>query len=244
MKIPRVIFRTWKTKVVPDKWSSSTTSLQRYASEYTTFLYTDEENRELVKIYFPEYLGLYDSFDRTIYRVDMVRYIWLYVNGGIYMDLDLELIKPLDSLFSSDAELYLAKTPAGGYTNAFMASAPGCQFWLKCLETIKWRWDNPCIYAVGDLKVLWTTGPGMVTAVAEEHNEQFITLPKLLAHPCSVCDKYLERDTSTEYSYFKELKGSSWTNPSTEVVYFCMCRWDVILAVVLLLVVVLCLIFL
>ena len=71
---------------------------------------SDEENLDFVKTHFPDYLSLYLNLPRDIMRADVIRYMWLYIKGGVYIDLDYEAIKPFDSLFAS-GELYLVESP-------------------------------------------------------------------------------------------------------------------------------------
>ena len=235
-KIPKIIWQTWKTHQVPDKWKTSPESIQRFCPGWTYHLTDDQENLQFVKEHFPQFLDLYQSFDREIYRVDMVRYLRLYLYGGVYLDLDLELIKPLEDLLTEEGNLYLVRTPnLGGYTNAFMASAPGVEFWIRCIHEIANRVVHKPFYIQGDLKVLWTTGPQMITSVATKYNRPFVTIPYALGHPCTVCDNY-DGVGDLSQAYVKELEGSSWST-SASVVHYVWCRWYAILALLLLILV-------
>ena len=53
-------------------------------------------------IEFVEYDIVYEWYSNTIgkYRSDMCRLIQLYIHGGVYVDNDIEVIKPFDTLFS------------------------------------------------------------------------------------------------------------------------------------------------
>jgi len=234
MAIPRIVWQTWKTHQVPDKWKESPESIRRYCPGWKYRLTDDQENLDFVRKEFPQYLSLYQSFDREIYRVDMVRYLRLYRYGGVYMDLDIKLKRPLDELFKGDGDLYLVRTPnLNGYTNSFMASKPKCPFWLRCIEEIKRRSQNRPWYIIGDLKVIWTTGPDMITEVARQYNQPFVTIPYLLGHPCTICDHYLNRPCSEDDSYVEELQGSSWTGTASSLFHFVVCRWDLVVPLVI-----------
>lgn len=238
MRVPKRIWQTWKTSEVPEKWRSSPESIRRLCPDWEYVLTTDEQNREFVQKEFPQFLDLYMSFDREIYRVDMVRYLLLYKYGGVYMDLDLELLRPLEDLLDIDSELYLVRTPnLGGYTNALMASAPGVTFWLDCIAEIAHRVQYKPWYIQGDLQVLWTTGPSMITSVAARYTHPYVTIPYRLGHPCSVCDNYRGTGDLSQ-AYVKELEGSSWSGSAAIVHYFMCCTGTVlaILGVILLLI--------
>jgi mannosyltransferase OCH1-like enzyme len=236
--IPKIIWQTYKTHSIPNKWSSSPESLKKYHPTWKYHLTDDQENRQFMLTHYPEYLNLYDRLGREvkpICQVDMIRILRLHKYGGVYIDLDYEALKPFDDLFSIDSDLYLFRTSnLGGFTNSFLASIPGCYFWIKCIEKIIYRLDNKPWYILGDLRVLWTTGPGMLTDVANEYNKPYVTIPYKLGHPCNICDHYLNRVCTASESYVKELKGSSWTDPSVDIFYFMVCRWEYILSILFL----------
>lgn len=244
MPIPEKFLQTWKSSEVPEKWRASPAAIRQYHPTANYTLTTDADNLQFVKDHFPEYLSLYQNFPREIYRADMVRYMWLYINGGIYLDLDLKLKKSLTNLFASDADLYLVRTPnGGGYTNSFMASKPRCEFWLRCLEEIRRRVENLPWYIFGDWKVLYITGPGMITDVLSKYNRPFVTIPYSLGHPCTVCDAYLGRPCGTGDTYIEELEGSSWTGGLTSIGYFIYCRWEWFLVFLIILLLLILLVF-
>ena len=62
---------------------------------WSMWLWTDEDNRELIARDFPSFLPLYDGYDVKIKRIDAVRYFYLYKYGGVYMDLDVMCLHPL-----------------------------------------------------------------------------------------------------------------------------------------------------
>jgi len=73
-----------------------------------------------------------------IQRSNVIRYLILYKLGGIYLDLDIKCLKPMDFFLTVDWV-----SPPGlpvGINNAFMAVAPGHPFLKHAIENIK-RFD-------------------------------------------------------------------------------------------------------
>ena len=97
--IPRIIFQTWKTHSVPEKWKTSPESIKTFMPSWKHVLFDDSENEAFVKIHFPEYIDFYKKLKFPIQRADFIRYCFLYINGGVYADLDIEFIAPIDDLF-------------------------------------------------------------------------------------------------------------------------------------------------
>lgn len=228
-RIPRWFMQTWKNGDVPDKWKDSPSSVREKMRDWNYILMTDEMNREFVRIHFPDFLATYDAFPYPIQRVDAIRYMWLYINGGIYMDLDIVLTRSIEDFFtSSDCQVYLVHSGniASYYTNALMASKPGSPFWLECIEEMK---KKPSPLWVGrHLLVMNTTGPMMLTRVAKRSNLVIATLPSRLLVPCSLCDLPCEYNDDI-YAY--AIPGSSWVTWDTLMYNFFFCHWKTLVLV-------------
>jgi hypothetical protein len=67
--------------------------------------------------------------------------MYMYVYGGVYADLDMESLKPIDPVLKGkDAVLGYMGEPDGfkhNIPNAWMASRPGHPFWLLVLKHIQ-----------------------------------------------------------------------------------------------------------
>lgn len=132
--VPKIIHQSWKNVNIPEdfkKWSMSWKS-KNPAWEY--WFWTDEDNRELVASYYPEYLDVYNTMWVEINRADFVRSLYMHRYGGIYADLDTWCLQPIDNLVS-DAKAYVAEmSEETGFNqnipNAWLASGPGHPFWI------------------------------------------------------------------------------------------------------------------
>lgn len=235
VKIPRIIMQTWKDHNIPKKWRESSQSIQEHMKDWKYVLMTDEDNRNFVKDHFPEFLSYYDGFEYNIQRVDAIRYMWLYIHGGIYMDLDFVVLKPLDDLFKdiTNAEIYLVSSGNIGVyiTNSFMAAKPKCKLWLDVIERMKK--PLPWFYLGKHMRVMNTTGPIMLTHVVTNSSYPYIRLPKAKINPCSVCDLRCPLGDT----YLRPLEGSSWVGYDTAVYNYFMCNWKPVSIFVVILVV-------
>ena len=102
VKIPMNIMQTWKTNKLPDYWVASQKAIFKFMPHWKYTLMTDDDNYEFVTKYFPDFLKYFKAFEYPIQRADAIRYMWLYVHGGLYLDLDLEIVKCLDDIFYDD----------------------------------------------------------------------------------------------------------------------------------------------
>lgn len=233
--IPKIIMQTWKDHNIPPKWKVSPKSIQDKMPDWEYILMTDDDNRNFVKKHFPDFLRYYDAFPHDIQRVDAIRYMWLYINGGIYIDLDYEVLHPLDDLFKGGSNVYLVSSSnVGSYlTNSFMASKPRCKLWLEMIEAMKkdMKW-----YIMGrHLQVMNSTGPIRLTHVVKKSKHSYTMLPGKLILPCSVCNL----DCKSEGSWMRQLEGSSWIAWDTKFYNFWMCNWKKVIAFLVILIILL-----
>lgn len=170
--IPKIIHQTYKTKNLPQDLQHWHQKVKELHPHWEIYLWTDEDNLKLVEKHFPHLLEAYHQLPYNIMRVDMVRYMYMAVYGGFYLDLDYELFKPLDEMLP-DKELvlplsrekqgkdfYQTSTIIG---NCIFASAPGHLFWYDVLEAF---YKNPPVaHFTNKMEILKLTGPEFITKI-------------------------------------------------------------------------------
>lgn len=233
MKIPKIIMQTWKTRKLPKRWQSSQDSIRKKMPEWQYVLMTDEDNRKFVQEHFPEYLKAYDEFVYPIQRVDMIRPMWLYVHGGVYMDLDYVVNRSFEELFSNDADLYFVPSANTSiyFTNSFMASRPKHPFWLEYLKHMKK--EAPFWAITKHFYVMATTGPIGLSNVLKESRSVYSVLPQRRLIPCDVCNI-----NSCKGGYLKTIEGQSWNGWDSLALNFLYCHWKVIVIIVCVIIIV------
>jgi mannosyltransferase OCH1-like enzyme len=105
---------------------------QNPAYQYT--IWDDEDNRAFIEAQFAWFLDCFDSYPEEIFRADAIRYFYLYLNGGVYADMDTECLAPIDSLLFEDCDIILGRMGdpsfAHSIPNAIMLSRPRQEFWM------------------------------------------------------------------------------------------------------------------
>jgi mannosyltransferase OCH1-like enzyme len=234
--------QTWKTEDIPDHWRSSPESIRKYMGDWTYVLMTDASNREFVIKHFPHILSYYDNFKYGIQRADIIRYMWLYINGGLYLDLDYELLADISFLFE-DGELFLLSSSnvKSSLTNSILASVPGHPIWLDMIEE---ACKGSPWWAFGKhLDVIMSTGPGMVDKVAhlDKYRNGYVLLPSELLNPYTICDT----EFNNKKALLKPLEGGSWTSWDTAFYGYCYCyNWSIIAVILFIVILILAWIFL
>jgi hypothetical protein len=174
--IPRILHQTWKNHDVPMRWQPYQRSWQTHHPDWEYRLWTDEDNRDLVAVHYPWFLPIYDGYQAEISRVDAARYLMMHRFGGVYADLDMESLAPLDDLLEGE-RLVLALEPPNHIDqwvldrgldhivgNAFLASAPRHPFWIEVLRAL--------IDGQLESSPLDATGPFMLTRTIERSTER------------------------------------------------------------------------
>ena len=174
MAIPRIIHQSWKTSSVPEEFRGFQERWRALHPGYEYRLWTDADNAAFVRDEFPSLLGLYRSFAREIYRADLVRCLYLARHGGIYADLDIEPLRPLDPFLARTTECWLGSEPechaqkrlgqARMACNAVMGSIPNHPFWARMIEEMQRR-------AIGPQQAdpVQVTGPIALDAAYRKH---------------------------------------------------------------------------
>jgi mannosyltransferase OCH1-like enzyme len=97
-KIPRLIIQTWKNNDIPSKYINSIRSIKRYNPNYKFMFFTDKDIDKFIKEEYPQYYSTYKRLPVIIQKIDFFRYIAVYHYGGIYFDLDMTGLYPLDNI--------------------------------------------------------------------------------------------------------------------------------------------------
>lgn len=173
--IPHIIHQTWKTKDIP-KWARKWyKSWDKYNSECQHVLWTDLDNRQLIKTHAPWFLHTYDTFPIHIQRVDSVRYLILYLYGGCYADLDFECVKSIAPFLNQQQspDIILSySSHVKCITNSIMMSKAKCVFWLHVLKMIQ-KSKPQQWYERSSLYVLRSTGPLLIHKAAQKYKSKY-----------------------------------------------------------------------
>lgn len=234
INIPRIIMQMWDDNNIPFKWITSPTSIKEYIPEWKYIFLTKYIYRKFVIKYFPDYLFYYDSFSFDIQRTNAVCYMWMYKVGGVYMGLNYELTKKLDSLFyngSYDAYFVPSTNNSKWYINSFIAAKPGCSIFLEFLQVMRNFTPWWCINKQS--KILYTSGSGMLSGVLKNTKIPFNIINSYDIPSCSVC----EQKCSIFGSYVIRLMDDSWDNWDTYFynIMYCNFKWIIVLIVTIIL---------
>lgn len=191
--------QTWKSTVIPPKWVQGQHSVQAAFPDWTYVFLTDDDCLAFVQDFFPEHLRAFQNLPYNIQRADVIRYMWLYVYGGLYLDMDYEVKTPFETYLSSfDAPLMLMHSVHISYvlTNSLIVAKPGQTLFLSMIS--KALYEQVPTYYGKHLRVMLSTGPMAFHEIVNQSRTAYVVLPRQL---------FLEHHTK---SFTVPLEGQTW----------------------------------
>jgi hypothetical protein len=171
------VWFTWKSPTMPAHYAAYRASCTRLHQNFTLKLWADDENRAFLQRFYPWFVPFYDAYDQPVKMSDSVRYFLLHHYGGIYADLDVVCLKPLDELLALHRDSGSAllgrlgdslgdQRYAQNVPNALMISKRKSLFMLHCIRELVVRFSctrffEPMRDTGAEIlhKVLWGGGP-------------------------------------------------------------------------------------
>ena len=222
-KIPKIIHQTYSSSSLPPLFKQCQTAIKKIYSEYTYTFHSDNDIENFMTKHFPEFKkNVFDKLPVKIMKIDVFRYCLMYVFGGIYSDMDYQvlnkfnfdphtLVLPISHTSNIQDTDYKADFVLG---NCFFASVPSHPFWAKLIDELTTNIDDviknfPKKKELSKYKkyVLNTTGPNFLTQVYKAYftNDTSIYLPpKHNFHP----NMYLTKTFKDDNYGFHHCAGS------------------------------------
>ena len=153
------------TSQLPSHYEPWMTSWLKKNPSWQYWLWTDDDARQLVGHYYKQYVAMYDGYTCNINRADVMRYFVLDKYGGVYADIDVECMRPLDDIVSNHscilAEEHKVRSyvlarrkPPPNVINAPMASRPGHPYFRDVIAEIpKWQKHPNRLEQTGPLRI-------------------------------------------------------------------------------------------
>lgn len=214
--IPKIIHQTFHTAALPPELEGSMAAIRRANPDWSHRFYDDADIRRFIAAtYGPPFTDWYDAIDPKYgaARADLFRYLLVYKEGGVYLDIKSRPSRPLSEVIRPDDRYLisqwengpdaayagwglhpeLARVPGGEFQQWHIAAAAGHPFLRAVIQRVlrNLRSYNPGLHGVGQLGVLRTTGPIAYTLAIH---------PLLDAHPHRRVDS--RADLGFEYSLY------------------------------------------
>ena len=158
--VPKILHQSWSGCQLKANHAGWRETCARMHPDWQLVLWTDADNRELVRTRAPWLLKTYDAYDKPIKRADAVRLLYLHTFGGVYLDLDHACLRPLSALGlnntsaamvgADDADAHLDRAHVN-LANAAMAAPPRHPFFWHALRALPRAAARDTLHATGPL---------------------------------------------------------------------------------------------
>jgi mannosyltransferase OCH1-like enzyme len=212
--IPKIVHQTATTKLLSPEEERLRHRTKRLLPDWEMRLWDDRDNACLMESHLPQFSVRFQNIKRGIVRADIARCLYMHAFGGLYLDTDYKLTRPIPNELLRNACILPASRDADsigpGFRigNAVLASEPGHEFWKSFLTEI---FDNFNLENLPESLVEQTTGPEGLTDFylrhREFHSRLFIPDQRLF-HPKITCHG-ISYDRSAP-SYGTHLCWGSW----------------------------------
>jgi inositol phosphorylceramide mannosyltransferase catalytic subunit len=98
--IPKIIHQTYYKKTLPHELQENVDYLKKLNPDWEYKLYDDADIEIYIKEHYPQILHLYQSINPSYgaARADFFRYLVMYKEGGIYLDIKSSMSKPINEI--------------------------------------------------------------------------------------------------------------------------------------------------
>jgi inositol phosphorylceramide mannosyltransferase catalytic subunit len=205
-RIPRILHQTWRTETLPQRWKGISQECRDMMPDYEYMLWTDDSSREFIAQHYPWFLDTFNDYKYAIQRADAIRYFVLHYYGGVYLDLDVGCIRPLDPLLVYP--VILPKTIPVGVSNDLMFAEKEHPFLAQTIHNLvtfdhNWILNYPT--------VMFSTGPMFLSA---QYGIYTSSHAGAQGDPVRILPKSLygknAKDGEAPDSFFSHFYGSSW----------------------------------
>ena len=111
--IPKIIHQTWKDNNLPPILQEIVAHNKALLPDYEFCLWTDKDISELIQKEYPHIFKVFEATRTGVQRGDIARILLVHHYGGIYIDLDILLLKdPEDMIDMSSNKLHITYEPS------------------------------------------------------------------------------------------------------------------------------------
>lgn len=163
--IPKIIWQTLHKEPEENSYLYKLTKRFKNQKEWKYNFVNDSDAEKFIKENFePQVLNAFKVLIPGAFKADLLRACLLYIHGGVYADIKLKLLVPLDFILDNDLVLvkeinkaYQINNSAQGIWNGFIATIPKQKYFKNVIDNIVKNVANK-YYAKNESK-LSVTGP-------------------------------------------------------------------------------------
>lgn len=132
-----------KSKIPKDVYEN----ISKYAIDYDHIILGDNESKEfLLENFEPIIFDTFNNMKYAAHKADLLRYCLLFVYGGVYMDIGIELLAPISDIFTDKNTIYSSISFMRDHLNNGIISTPSRHPLFLSLIYYIVKTGNPLFY--------------------------------------------------------------------------------------------------
>jgi mannosyltransferase OCH1-like enzyme len=218
--IPKIIHQIWYQgeNNIPEKYQINIQSIKNNHKDWQYIFWDDNSIKpNLSSIE----LELYNNYQYMHQKIDFAKYVILNQMGGVYLDMDVKSLKPLDNLIdeNQNKELIISKTNTNYfesiisclnlecYNNGIIISSPNNKILKEIIDyCLKIKNCSSLLPKINCINI--TTGPQMFTKIINKFkNDKILILDNEYLEPCTYTNCKITDKTLTKHEH-----EFSWVN--------------------------------
>ena len=136
LDIPKRIMQTYISKdKVPQKVFDN---IKKFAPDYEYHFFDHEQRFEFIKNnYDSSVVDAYNRLTNKAHQSDLFRYCYLYIYGGVYLDIKIELLEPLDQVFKDNYFYTALSIVRNTVCQGILSTPPKNELFLSLIDFAK-----------------------------------------------------------------------------------------------------------
>lgn len=195
-RIPQVVHQTYFTKHLPEEIQENLNTLQLTNPDWEFRLYDDADIEQYIRQHYPTLIHTFQKInpDYGVAKADLFRYLVIYNEGGVYLDIKSSVQKPLNEIIQSDDYYLLSHWqnapgqihqgigfhrsithPRGEFQQWHVIARRGHPFLKAVIENVchNIHHYNPLLHDTGGWGVVNLTGPIAYTLAITTHLQAY-----------------------------------------------------------------------
>lgn len=188
--IPKIVHLTTKDGRLNGDETIIMNKNKKIFHDWNFRVYSDTDNLQIITEKFPEFLEKYERIKRGVMKADIIRCLYLFLYGGLYIDTDYQFFNMIPQEWL-EAKCVIptehfddGNVPFLG--NCIFFSEKGYPFWY---DYVKYLFDKMDMTDTKEEDIIGCTGPGGITAFYLKNKDKYPELrytPKNVFHPLIV----------------------------------------------------------
>lgn len=196
VRIPRVVHQTYFTKQLPLEIQENIIALKQINPDWEFRLYDDKDIEQYIHQHYPSLMSTFKKISPAygVAKADLFRYLVIYNEGGVYLDIKSSVQQPLNTIIQDDDEYLLCHwqnspgqihqgigfhrciaNPRGEFQQWHVIARSGHPFLKAVIENVchNIHHYNPFLHDTGGWGVVNLTGPIAYTLAIEPHLQKY-----------------------------------------------------------------------